>query len=51
MVDVYYDASENPLSLGQFSPGGKLKFDENIVYTYAYTNMVVTRIKYYILKV
>jgi hypothetical protein len=30
------------LSLGQFSPAGKLKFDENMVNAYTYSDIVVT---------
>ena len=42
MVDGNYGASQYPLSLGQFAPGGKLKFDENMVNAYTYTDIVVT---------
>ena len=42
IVDGNYAASQYPLSLGQFAPGGKLKFDENMVNAHTYTDVVVT---------
>lgn len=42
IVDGNYAASGYPLSLGQFAPGGKLKFDENMVNAYTYTDIVIT---------
>jgi hypothetical protein len=42
IVDGNYAASQYPLSLGQFSASGKLKFDENMVNAYTYSDIVVT---------
>jgi hypothetical protein len=42
VVDGNYAASQYPLSLGQFSPAGKLKFDENMVNAYTFSDIVVT---------
>ncbi len=42
MVDGNYAASGYPLSLGQISPTGTLKYNENLVYAPTYTDLVVT---------
>jgi hypothetical protein len=42
MVDGNYRASRYPLSLGQISPTGTLKYIESLVYSPAYTDLVVT---------
>lgn len=42
MVDGNYRASGYPLSLGQISPTGTLTYNENLVYSPTYTNLVVT---------
>lgn len=42
MVDGNYAASGYPLSLGQISPTGTLKFYENLVYAPTYTDLIVT---------
>lgn len=42
MVDGGAYASGYPLSLGQITSSGKLKFDEYMVNAYTYTNIVVT---------
>ena len=42
MVDGNYAASGYPLSLGQISQTGTLKFNENLVYAPTYTDLVVT---------
>ena len=42
MVDVNYAASGYPLSLGQISPDGTLTYNENLVYSRTYTDLVVT---------
>jgi len=42
MVDGNYAASGYPLSLGQISPGGTLTYNENLVYSPTYTDLVVT---------
>ena len=42
MVDGNYAASGYPLSLGQISPTGTLKYNENLVYAPTYTDIVIT---------
>ena len=42
MVDGNYRASGYPLSLGQISPDGTLTYNENLVYSPTYTDLVVT---------
>ena len=42
MVDGNYAASGYPLSLGQISQTGTLKFYENLVYAPTYTDLIVT---------
>ena len=42
MVDGNYAASGYPLSLGQISPTGTLTYNENLVYSPTYTDLVVT---------
>ncbi len=42
MVDGNYAASGYPLSLGQISPTGTLKYSENLVYAPTYTDLIVT---------
>jgi hypothetical protein len=42
MVDANYYASGYPLSLGQISPDGTLTYNENLVYSPTYTDLVVT---------
>lgn len=42
MVDGNYAASGYPLSLGQISPTGTLKYNENLVYAPTYTDLIVT---------
>jgi len=42
MVDGNYAASGYPLSLGQISATGTLKYHENLVYAPTYTDLIVT---------
>jgi hypothetical protein len=42
LVDGNYRASGYPLSLGQFIKDGSLAFDENMVNSYTYTDVMVT---------
>jgi hypothetical protein len=42
LVDGNYRASGYPLSLGQFIKDGSLAFDENMVNSYTYTDIMVT---------
>lgn len=42
MVDGNYAASGYPLSLGEISSGGTLRYNENLVYAPTYTDLVVT---------
>jgi anti-sigma-K factor RskA len=42
MVDGNYYASGYPLSLGQIDSSGKLKFTENMMNAYTYTDIMVT---------
>jgi hypothetical protein len=42
LVDGNYAASGYPLSLGQFIKDGSLAFDENMVNSYTYTDIMVT---------
>ena len=42
MVDGNYYASGYPLSLGQIDSSGKLKFTENMVNAFTYTDIIVT---------
>ena len=42
MVDGNYRASGYPLSLGQVSPTGTLKYIESLVYSPAFTDFIVT---------
>ena len=42
MVDGNYRASGYPLSLGQISPTGTLKYIESLVYSPTYTDLIVT---------
>jgi hypothetical protein len=42
LVDGNYAASGYPLSLGQFIKDGSLAFDENMVNSYTYTDVMVT---------
>jgi hypothetical protein len=42
LVDGNYAASGYPLSLGQFIKDGTLAFDENMVNSYTYTDIMVT---------
>jgi hypothetical protein len=42
VVDGNYRASGYPLSLGQFIKDGSLAFDENMVNSYTYTDIMVT---------
>lgn len=42
MVDGNYRASGYPLSLGEISANGTLRYNENLVYSPTYTDVVVT---------
>jgi hypothetical protein len=42
LIDGNYAASGYPLSLGQFIKDGTLAFDENMVNSYTYTDIMVT---------
>jgi hypothetical protein len=42
LIDGNYAASGYPLSLGQFIKDGTLAFDENLVNSYTYTDIMVT---------
>jgi hypothetical protein len=42
LVDGNYAASGYPLSLGQFIKDGSLAFDENMVNSYTYTDIMIT---------
>ena len=42
MVDGNYRASGYPLSLGQVSPTGTLKYIESLVYSPTFTDLIVT---------
>jgi len=42
MVDGNYRASRYPLSLGQISPTGTLKYIESLVYSPTFIDLVVT---------
>jgi hypothetical protein len=42
LVDGNYAASGYPLSLGQFDVSGNLKFTENMVNAFTYTDVIVT---------